>query len=508
MKENKKKIEKVEVFDQNAIESDVTKEENKNIEKTSSLKKEKKKNVLWAQILVVVLLIAVVGLGLYKLVDYLNKPKTLFYSVIESAYSDFASIANRAKDDPYNKLLNSGGLEINSDIKMTFSDLPSDFADMGAILNSLTYKIDVKIDKNNNYSNTSMQIGNGTANILNIMLVDENYKSYIKIPELFSRFIELDSLSINLDAFDLEKNVYIGDIIKYELLNMLDDERFVSSTEAIAINGKTVDCKKSTYAFTGKEVSTFIDNVITSIKNNSNAYYYLADLYGVNASEVDVKLQDLKDNLNIKEDAQYVLSAYTKATTDEAVKLELNFTTTIEEETAEVSLAYIKDLDYKAIEYTENDETNMFEIKGDLDKSAELVLRDSASTITATMVKSEDTTSGTIKVVTLENKETQLEGAYSTTVTKESSTTYKTSSVVDFTVYQNDEKMSVKFESSSLVNGNVKVDKVDISDSIKLDELTEEDTNTIFSNLMAVIINLYPVYETESPVIDGSISYN
>lgn len=121
------------------------------VEETINSEKPKPKNVLWAKILVIIIIAMVSFLGLYKLVDYLNRPKTLFYSALDQVYTDFTNVASIIQGDPLYKALTTGGVEISTDSKIVASSLKDENAYLEEVVNTLDYTSKVKLDRVNHY---------------------------------------------------------------------------------------------------------------------------------------------------------------------------------------------------------------------------------------------------------------------------------------------------------------------------------------------------------------------
>lgn len=458
-----------------------------NVTKDNVVATEKKtvtnKNVLVAKILIVIILLITGTVGAFALIDYLNKPKTLFYSALNDTYNDFSTIMDAVGNDKLYSLLNKKAVEIDADTKLNISNMKAEDEEYQNFLNSLSYISTTKFDKTNKYLSNEIKIKNNVNEIYNITYVDENFTNYINITNLYDRFVLLPTDEINLEQLDPTKNIYLGDTIKGEFLKVLSDENFESTTKTIAVNSKTVDCKVSTYTLNGLEMNTLLDNIINSIENNSNNLYYLADLYGISASSVKNKLTELKDTLLLDEETSYTFSAYTKMDTDETVQFSLSFKTLLNGERVDKTISYSRGVDYKLLEISENGQSEYIKITGNISDKAEIVMHSSDAELDFTTNLKDNSNEGNITLTLSDSDISSISGTYSYVITDSSSDTASMSLTMDLNIMTSDSSFDTEINSSILINSGIKVDKEEITDYVNLDEIGEQDLSSILKNL-------------------------
>lgn len=316
-----------------------------------------------------------------------------------------------------------------------------------------------------------------------------------------ANYLKFGLENINIDAFDAAKNVYLLDLIKNELINILEDEKFTSEETSIALNGKTVDCKKSTYTFTNAEVSLLIDRIISSIKTNSMVYYYVAEIYGLNASELDSKLVDFKNKLSIKSTIEYEFSAYTKASDDETARLELKYTKKERDISGEVVLAYNRDLDFMSLENIVNDNMNSITLNGKLEGDYNLIIKGSKNIYGFAHKRSDNRVDASLKVTNRENENVEADIKYNYDLKESSSNAYSLTSTVDITLYEDNKDKNFKITSNSIINGNSNIKKTPVDDYVELESYLKNN-NTTFRNLF---INTYKSISLEDPIIEPPV---
>ena len=451
-------------------------------------KKPSKTSVLVAQILVVVILLATVGLGLFKFADYLSKPKTLFYSVINDTYADFSNLMTTISNDKLYTLLNSKAVKVNADTKMVMSGLESTGnASVQTMLNSYSLKTSTQFDKTNKYFDTVLNVNEGEATKYNVTFVDNDYKNYFKFNELYDKFIALSFESINFDQIDPSKNIFIGNIVKSEFLKMLNDDNFVTTTDSVQVDSNLIDCKVNSYTFTGSELNTLIDNIVTSIKNDSNSLYYIAELYGKSATEVTGELDKIKEVLNIDENTEYTFSAYTKDTTDETIRFTINHVEKSEEGNFNVVVAYTTYQDYARISYEKGQESDYISIKGDLADKSAINIKNSTTLLEIESNLTENANEGSIKMTDLVNDSGLLEGKFTYQLTETNSTTASVALTLNLEIASDDKPILFEINSALLINSGVSIAKVDTADSVEIDHLTTDELTTIMNNLTNIL---------------------
>lgn len=420
----------------------------------------KKKNTLLAKILVVVILLITMSLGVLKLIDYLEKPKTLFYSVIEDVYSDFGKMMSRVANDDAYVLLSNSSVKIDSDTKVSMSGLNlSSYAKYQSIINESNFVTSTKFDKSAKYFSSEIKASKDGNELLNIVYVDNNYEKYLKKSSLSEKFTRFDADEINLELFDAEKNIYIGNVLKTEFLKVLYDEKFEIGSETINVNGKSIETKFSNYYFTGNEFSTLLDNIITGLEQNTTTVSYLADLYGVRSSAVRAKLESLKTGLNIEEELYYCFSAYTKDTTDETVRLKLSTYTDLDNSNEQEIFNYSKDGNYSYLVYFASD--GAFMIEGNIREELKYTVSSDDEIIRITSLFKDERKSGTIEIIDISSDTTTTKGNYNYVINKNSSGLASMSITLSLESVLDNETATIDINSSLLISANASIDKID-----------------------------------------------
>lgn len=480
----------IEVFNETAVsepKNEVTPQENK-------------KNTLWAKILVVILIFGVLFLGLYKLAIYLEKPKVLFYSVIDTTINDLQTLYSSIKSDELFKALNDKSLELSTEADLKFKGLPSQYKDYEDFFSSIALVSSIKIDKDEFYAENDFKTKKDGQEKLNLNFIRTDYKNYLKSEELYDKSIELNN-SFGLELFDIDKTIALIDIIKKEIEKKLVDDRFIMSEEAIAVDGQTIDCKKSSYIFTGKEMSELIDDVIESIKSDRNTLGYVLNLLGVDEEELETRIIEFKAKLNLSETSEFEFSAYTKTTTDEAIRLEIDFSYRKDAGYKASQITYTKDSDYLSVDVKiGNDEVGL-EFSGKMDSKFQIRLKTFEQSGTIDVERSKTNAKIEIDFSNKDDKSPVLKGIMNLDIEEESSSTYSIMLDGELDIYNELEKTSVYINGKSLLNSGVNIKKTKVGNAINQDELGEEKENILnkFRNILGVPIVNDPIIDPITP---------
>lgn len=469
----------------------------------------KNKNTLWAKILVVILIFGVLFLGLYKLAIYLEQPKVLFYSVIDTTISDLQTMYSSIKSDGLFKALNDSSLEFSTETDLKFTGLPSQYKDYENFFSSLALVSNIKIDKDEFYRENDFKIKKEDQEKLNLNFIRTDYKNYLKSQELYDNSIELND-SAGLELFDVDKTIALIDIIKKEVEKRLADDRFVTIEEAIAIKGQTIDCKKSSYTFTGKEMKELIDDVIESIKSNRNTFDYVLNLLGIDEDDLETRILEFKAKLNLSETSEFEFSAYTKTTTDEPIRLEIDFSYLKDSGYKASQISYTKDVDYISIEVKIGNDEEGIEFSGKLDSKFQIRLNTFEQTGILDVEREKNKAKIDLDFSNKNDKSAVLKGTIDLDIEEESSSTYQIKFDGELNVYSEKEKTSVDINGKTLLNSGVSVKKTRVNNAIREYELGEEKETILnkFRTIFGVPTVDNPIIDPMNPDIPSPIEQN
>lgn len=418
-----------------------------------------KKSVLWAQVLVVLLVLSLGCLSLFKFVDYLNKPKTLILNSFETIYKDFESLIEEINSDEMYKILDSRGLEITSDIKLKVNNLKGEYEPMEEVLNRYSYIATTKINKANKYASSEVKMVEGQDEVDSFIVVLDKLNGYLSIPGMYDRYIKTSLNEKNLGILNTFGLIELLKGAKNGLNLNLKEDSLTREDFPVTIDGRNINAKKNSYTMSGTEAGEILDSILTAIKRNSDSKEYAASLFGVEEKEIESKFEEFKSGINLESDAQVIFSAYTDAENDALLRVEVeygelyegrNFTTTIE---------YDRYGDYKSLVKRNVLEEKYVTWRGTLNNSFELVVKKNDALHVLSGASRDNSKVGSIKIVDAKTGDVSLSGNYTYMLKNTSETIYSTSSILDITTYENGQETTLTFNTSSLIDSGVTISK-------------------------------------------------
>ena len=122
-----------------------------------------KGKILTAKVIVFILLFMLIGISLLKFVDYLNKPASRFYDVLESVNTDVNDVMNMISQTDIYSLFNSEAYTINADTKVSTTGMNNtEYEKYNELLNNSSFISKIDVDKSKNYIGSSLEITSGT----------------------------------------------------------------------------------------------------------------------------------------------------------------------------------------------------------------------------------------------------------------------------------------------------------------------------------------------------------
>lgn len=468
------------VIDPVMRESDAPSEKTKKQEKAKKVKtkkiktpKDDKPNVLWAKISVVVIIVFVSILSLFKLVDYLNMPKMRFTNMIETMYFDMKSVLETIKNDSLFGALNMDGMDISIDSRVIESNIPEE-ARLKDVLGALQFSSNIEVDRSKNYIKGVMRAYKDDVEKFNLTYIKDEQNKYISIPNIYNRYIELgnglDISNVNLDVANK-----ILEILKSNISSNIENMKIESKEEAIGLNGKTVDCLKSTYRFSKVEMLGVFDRIYNAIKNDEKVYTALAKVFGIDTKELDKRIEEIKEEWS--QALEFEISAYQNKETSENIRLELYYVDKSTDADVEHTIAYNREFNYKSIEIKEGEKSSSISIQGDLEGTFNVIVEVDKNNYTLVMKPSEEGKIGAISVIDKKTGNEVNNVKFSYTLENKSNT-YSIKSTVEINTGSDDTDAYYKINSTALVSNRGSIQSKEfITDSIKLEEY-EEETNS------------------------------
>lgn len=467
-------------------------------DKPSEQPKEKGPNVLWAKILVAMIIGFVSVLGLYKFVDYLNMPKVLFSSVVESTYHDFLSILNTIGNDTLYRALSMNSYEISVDSKVVSSNLGSSEEHLEEVLNTLKYISNVKVDRSAGTVNANTRGMKDNVEKFTLNYIENERKKYVNIPLVHDQYIEMKN-DIDVIKFSPELGKRVLDQLKSEFSSLLEEEKFSFKNVSIGVNGKTVDCLRSSYKFDSGKMNILVDRLYNAIKMDDVSYVFLAYMLGMDTKGLDAKFEELKSNLGLSFDGIYEISAYTRRDNKEPVRLELYFVDK-SSGSVEKTVSYSRDNGYLGFEIKRDSSGDSLTIKGNLDGMFTVSLSSNGNVSNLTLRSKGNGKEGAISIVDSSN-ETKFEAKFFYNLESTSNSSHSVGMEIELKDYEMNGGAVYKISSDALIKEMRSIAKPeDITNSIGIEEY-ETETGTSLSEKFKTMLRNISIGDIQPPQV-------
>lgn len=385
--------------------------------------KPKKKNKIVLPLIIILILIAGV-VAVYFLV--FNNPKRIFSKTISKGFSYlYENLDNVNKYDT-----TSGTVSLSYELTSEDENMQSVFDMVNGIDFNFAYTVDYK----NKLMNFDFDSTYNNEKLLNLSVYGENGKGYVLLKDIYDKYLSTDIEGYE-EIFNTTKNqTEVKTILKSSekaLNKALTNDDFIKNEETIKINGKDVKVTNNALVLNNKNFNRISKSVLTTLKNDADFISAVNKISNDESVDTKATLENAIANIgevDPDDKTTITISIYTKGILKEFVGLNIEVK---EETTTFISFIKTNENTYSLVAKQDNDEV----------------------------------LNGTIK---LDVKNDSNGG----------------NSNVELTM-DIPKIMSVKLDVKSTVKHNVEFNKVDVTNSVDAASLTEVETNTIMTNLMA-----------------------
>lgn len=385
--------------------------------------KPKKKNKIVLPLIIILILIAGV-VAVYFLV--FNNPKRIFSKTISKGFSYlYENLDNVNKYDT-----TSGTVSLSYELTSEDENMQSVFDMVNGIDFNFAYTVDYK----NKLMNFDFDSTYNNEKLLNLSVYGENGKGYVLLKDIYDKYLSTDIEGYE-EIFNTTKNqTEVKTILKSSekaLNKALTNDDFIKSEETIKINGKDVKVTNNALVLNNKNFNRISKSVLTTLKNDADFISAVNKISNDESVDTKATLENAIANIgevDSDDKTTITISIYTKGILKEFVGLNIEVK---EETTTVISFIKTNENTYSLVAKQDNDEV----------------------------------LNGTIK---LDVKNDSNGGHSNVELTMDIPT-----------------MMSVKLDVKSTVKHNVEFNKVDVTNSVDAASLTEVETNTIMTNLMA-----------------------
>jgi len=456
----------------------------KNINEGSTNKKRKVKKgpVIFGLIIVILLVL----FGIYKFI--LNSPKNVFLSVINSQFSELSKSYNTMIESTNGVFKKDSIVESSSildfDIKVMDNLLSEEENKIIEELNKLNLIVDTQYDIKNKLLYYGMDLTHNQSSMLNFDVYGMPNSLYVELKNIFDKYIEVPFEEYELLFEDQTDNVealeYIINFTKNSVLNNLNKNDFKETKEKITIDSEEINTKKITYTLTEQKLITLLNNVLKDMKEDSKFIENLVSITGETKENIKDTLESLIDE-NQTSDSEDTLefSVYTKGLLNELVQI------SIKDGESTVEMRYTCNNGKKEISLLSLNNV-ILSLVNEKEKENNYRTVLTASTLKLVVLSTNENENWTHEYVFTENEsELEISGTLSSTL-EESNEVYNNKIVLDVTMAIGEVKDIFNIE-MTIDNVSKQIEKItipEISNSILYDDITEEQYNTISTNLL------------------------
>lgn len=421
--------------------------------------KKSKKSVL----LILAIVIVVIGLGLAGTgVFLLSKPKAVFqesYNYLTKGIKSLGLSDNSTLD-----ILDKDKIKVENKINVNLDQ------SLGLGITNLDLNMHVMNDRTTNTSKVYLDSKLENQKLLEFVSYLKEDKLYLTVTDIFDKYyytdIDTNSLAEELTIEDME--LLVG-IVKNSLKKVITDEKFEKEKTTTSVDGIEESVTKLTLRVDDKLLSDIIVEVVYGIKADEKALEILANLSSVTKEELIKSLDEVVTE--VKETTGETLLTYNiyYKNINDIKKLEILSGTTIVTYSANNDNYRLKVIDDDA----EVEELSLLVVEQD--NNYNITLNTLSSSITGKLLKNEKNYNLTLNIA--DNRNNNLGTLVVDYI--------YTSNVQDKLVvtYQKDGINYVKVTVDSKITFDEGISVPDMSNAKSIDAMTEEEVNTIMTNL-------------------------
>ena len=421
-------------------------------------KKSKKSVLLILAIVIVVIGIGLAGTGVFLL----SKPKAVFqesYNYLTKGIKSLGLSDNSTLD-----ILDKDKIKVENKINVNLDQ------SLGLGITNLDLNMHVMNDRTTNTSKVYLDSKLENQKLLELVSYLKEDKLYLTVTDIFDKYyytdIDTNSLAEELTIEDMELLV---DIVKKSLKKVITDEKFEKEKTTTSVDGIEESVTKLTLRVDDKLLSDIIVEVVYGIKADEKALEILTNLSSVTKEELIKSLDEIVTE--VKETTGETLLTYNiyYKNINDIKKLEILSGTTIVTYSANNGNYRLKVIDDDA----EVEELSLLVVEQD--NNYNITLNTLSSSITGKLLKNEKNYNLTLNIA--DNRNNNLGTLVVDYI--------YTSNVQDKLVvtYQKDGINYVKVTVDSKITFDEGISVPDMSNAKSIDAMTEEEVNTIMTNL-------------------------
>ncbi len=242
----------------------------------------------FVRIFIFILLIALLGYGIYLL--YQKKfvdNKSIITDIIEEKQKE----VNKIMDMDFNKSYKYNGT-INVDIEHNDQD-----KDLTDIFKDINLNIEGEMDFKNNINNTNITTKYENDDLINFNFYEQDNKIYLYFKDYYDKYIEISNEvlvnSSNINPNDL--NVIIDSFYK-SINKIIQNNEWQEKDEEISIKDQKINTKKNSLILKDKKINDTLIDIYNDLKNNQEFINVVKKYDADIVDNIDENINDLSNN--------------------------------------------------------------------------------------------------------------------------------------------------------------------------------------------------------------------
>lgn len=399
---------------------------------TEAPKKKKGKKGLIALLIFIIILVIAVVTGLTYYFSFYMRPDQVYKRLVESTIDSYTT---KIKDLDYTTSKTS--LKLDVDIDTDIDELDEDVLDL---INKTDIKVEAQTDNENKKIVVNLESDYDDEDLLNLQMYSDidGEKTYIQLKDLLNKYIEVEDVddefyslvgeALENQKMTKEEKVSLEkamNILKKEVVATIKPEYCSSQKEDITINGKNISATKNTIKMNQEQFRNELTTVIKNLKDNEEFLNCFEEKDEI-AEGLEELVDDLED-LDTDDKSTIEISIYTQGLVPQVVKVS--------------GIVYDEETDETITMSVTQTEKNTYSIEVSTSEDDEVL-------------------TGTFNIEKKSDEEGTLKFGFD---------------IPEFGKVTLNMEYSQKF--------NEAIDEVDVKNSVKADDLTQSDQQTLMKNL-------------------------
>ena len=459
-------------------------------------------NRIFISILLLTMLFAISLVGALYL--YNSSPKTVVKKSIDHiiSYKNYFNKPFTLSEGKEKSLNGNMKFSINENYKKIYSPDESEYK-FYEKLNKMEIKYDLQKSSEKIQYDFNLSAG---ADNMNLLLTANKNNGYIFLKDVYEKYIEIDGLNEAINAennLDMEDYDYFYNFCYNSFFKHLNKKDYISEKGTLKIDGSNLNIRKTTIKLSEKDIYEIINVILDDIANDTKANVFVKKITGEDAS----KLEKMKYDEKNETPNNYEYIVYSKGLLGDIVGIDFNVTSKYK--SYNYNWDNLKDNDYKSNNYKINEKITKYQYRNEEKPVLSIyeddefiskleIQKNKKDTIVFNLYDENNKESGKI---TIKNTKSKFSINYI-----ESSDVQEAEYDLIFNIKENKayEDYTINFEGKFEVKDvyydtdptNFKINAVfniknglttpikDVKESVRLDNLTEDEKEKISNNLL------------------------